>query len=293
MNNSINSKKYLRINFASCKLNKSMVFTYFIVILISWVFIDKLDYVSEYYNNELNIWDGIFTVLSNPFFILYAYIPLTFMSTIPNIKLDRFYKYIAIRYNSKKQLIINSVLVNLIMSFVINGIFFLTIVFINVIYFQVSFNWSSTILNLTVNMPIISSLFSNNFVLELSPIMAFIILYLKFTLTLTIVFMVRDLILDFIENTKLAYTLIIVYLIFNIWTFQFPLKGLVGKILQVLSYNHIILLWYNKFNITTELVGNSFSQITVGQSFIIGVIYLIVIILLRILFAKRLVIHNV
>lgn len=260
------------------KIYKKFMFFFILVMFLSNSILNNLYAVNESYKLNLNIWDGIFKILSHPYFILYIYIPGTLILINPSNKL--YEKYLAIRFKRKFSLIINEIGFKIIITMAFTFIYIITIFILSSIYFKIELNWSNTILNIGNTTKYSQVLYPNNFIKILSPEIALIVSFIQINLTIILIDMIRGFLIDLTGNFKLANILISLLLVINFGLFNFSTGSKIQEILNYFLISTFVLLWNHKFD------SLSFSNVTILESTIVLSILTILVIMIRLVFCK-------
>lgn len=260
------------------KIYKKFIFIFILLILLSNSILNNLYSVNESYNLNLNVWDGIFRILSYPYFVLYVYIPVTLILINPSNKL--YEKYVAIRFKSKFSLIINEIGFKIIITTAFTFIYIITIFILSSIYFKIELNWSNAILNIGNTTKYSQSVYPNNFIKVLSPEIALIVNFIQINSTIILMDMIRGFLIDLKGNFKLANILISLLLLINCILFNFSIGGKIQEVLNYFLISTFVLLWNHKFD------SLSFSNVTILQSIIVVSILTILVLILRLVFCK-------
>lgn len=260
------------------KIYEKFAFFFILFILLSNSILNNLYAVNQSYNLNLNVWDGVFRILSYPYFVLYIYIPSTLILINPSNKL--YEKYIAIRFKSKLSLIINEIVFKIIITTVFTFIYVLTIFVLSSVYFKIQLNWSNTILNIANITKYSQSIYPNNFIKILSPEIAVIVNFIQINLSIILIDMIRGLLIDLKGNFKLANIVICLLLLINFILFNCPMEKNFQEVLNYFLISTFVFLWNHKFDSV------SFSNVTILQSIIILLILTILVIILRLIFCK-------
>lgn len=260
------------------KIYKKFMFFLILLIFLSNGILNNLYAVNQSYNLNLNIWDGIFRILSYPYFILYVYIPGALILISPSNKL--YEKYLAIRFKSKFSLIANEIGFKIIITTFFTLIYIVSILILSSIYFKIELNWSNTILNIGNIKKYSQSIYPNNFIKILSPEIALIVNFIQINLTIILIDMLRGFLIDLKGNFKLANILISLLLLVNFILFNFSIGGKIQEILNYFLISTFVLLWNHKFD------SLSFSNVTILQSIIVVLILTILVLILRLVFCK-------
>ncbi|WP_315074785.1 hypothetical protein [uncultured Clostridium sp.] len=257
---------------------KKFMYILILLILLSNGILGNLHSVNESYNLNLNVWDGIFRILSYPYFMLYVYIPATLILISPSNKL--YEKYLAIRFKSKFCLIINEILFKIVITTFFTFIYMVAIIMLSSMYFKIESNWSDIILNIGGQTKYGQSMYPNNFVKMLSPEIALILNFMQINLTIILIDMMRGFLIDLKGNFKLANILISLLLLINFVLFNFPIGHKIQEILNFFLISTFVLLWNHRFD------SLSFSNVTIVQSTVVLLILTMLVLVLRLAFCK-------
>lgn len=271
-----------------CKLNElyikdkkiygKFMFFFVVFLILSNSILSNLYSMNESYKLNLNIWDGIFRVLSYPYFLLYVYIPGILIVISPSSKL--YEKYFAIRFKSKFSLIISEIIFKIIINTVFTFIYITTICVLSSMYFKIQLNWSDLIFNIENKSKYSQSIYPNNFIKILSPELSLIVDFLQINLTVILIDMIRGFLIDLKGSFKFANISICMLMLINFILFNFSTQSKVQEILNYFLISNFVLLWNHKFNTL------SFSNVTITQSINVLVGLTMLVIILRLVFCK-------
>lgn len=261
------------------RINIKFGYFWMISILLSNSILSNLSSVNQANQLNLNFWDGVFRILSYPYFILYIYIPGALILLNPSKKL--YEKYVTIRFNRKIKLIINEIAFKFIYINIFSLIYIISICILSCLYFKIQLTWSSDIINMENTAKYSQSIYPNNFINIFSPQIALIINIIQINLTIIFVDMIRGFIIDLKGSFKRANILISLLLIVNFILFNFSILGKIQDILNYFLISNFVLLWNHKFDLI------SFSNVTIQQSVVVLLLLTIAFIILRIVFCKE------
>ncbi|MEQ8197934.1 MAG: hypothetical protein ABRQ27_08010 [Clostridiaceae bacterium] len=231
----------------------------------------------------INIWDGIFTIITQPFFILLIYLPVFLIATSILLSRDNFSKYLIIRCSDKKIWILSRVLCQLIINLLFTFVLFLLIALLSGINLKFGTDWSQVIKDSQSISIINTKLYPNNFVHVMTPYSALMYCFWGIFLAVSITTLLRDLFMELVPNLILANTLTILYLAINYVLLIFPQINLFGKIFACFSLYNVALIWWHRFD---TLAAGPFS---LNTGLLCGLTFVVFIISFRLLLSKRMV----
>ncbi|MFT8312864.1 MAG: hypothetical protein ABF633_01265 [Clostridium sp.] len=289
MNNSF--RKYtvfnlIKLNLKVCRLPRIICFSIMFFLFISYKIIEPLNDFSLKYNLDINIWDGFFKVVTYPIIVLCFYLPFVIIVTsIINLKIKH-YQYIIVRSKKKVLWIISKLIANLLIGLLIATIFFLSAFIISYIFFGFDKNWSSTITNINVSMKLVDALYLSNFVFSLTPIQAIIISFLEIYIATAIIINFRDVLTNYISNIYICDLVISIYIFISIVSFMYNLTIGIFKIMKYIGMHTIAIISFHRFD------SIKIYDVTLTQSFTISLIFLSILILINLMFNRRLVVKG-
>lgn len=254
--------------------------------IIIYKILERLNTFSVYNKIYVNYWDGVFRVLSFPMLFLAVYYPLIMIFSVLTDNMGAEYnRLIMIRSKDKIKWVVSKILSNLIISFAYTLAFFLITLIISKIFFGFQNEWSYTIKNIN-NMKLVTQLYVNSFVFELTPIEACIISFIQVYLCTAIVINLRDVLINYIEKTYIANLISCAYLFLNIISDGYSLNKGIFMLFNYIALDTMGLLWQHKFE------NFNYFNTTLLQSIIISLLFLTILIGINLKMNKKLVIKN-
>jgi len=260
------------------KICEKFMLFWLIMMLLSNSIMSTLSSINESNNLNLNIWDGVFRILSHPYFMLYIYIPSILILLNPSKLL--YQKYFMIRLKSKYRIIINEIIFKIICITIFSFIYIISICILGCLYFKIQATWSVCIMNMEDTAVCSQSIYPNNFTSCFSPYTAIIINFIQVILTVVLMDMIRGLVIDLTGSFKLSNIFISLIILVNVILFNFAISGKIQNILNYFLINNFVLLWDHKFD------SMSFSNVTLPESMVVLAVITIIFIVLRIAFCK-------
>lgn len=285
MNNSL--RKYttfnlIRLNLQICKISKIIFFSIPFFLFISYKVIEPLNEFSIKNNLNINIWDGFFKVITSPMLVLCIYFPfIVIITSIINIKVRR-NKYIIIRIKNKFFKSISNLIANVLIGLLIAIIFFISAFLISYLFFGFDNNWSSTIKNIEVSIKFVDVLYLGNFVFSLTPIQATCVSFLEISIATVILISLKELLTNLISNIYVCDLIVSIYIFISMAIFMYNLQVGIFKMLNYITLNTISIINLHKF------YNMDFYYISLRQSFITSLIFLSILLVINLIFSKKL-----
>lgn len=236
---------------------------------------------------EINFWDIVFRIVTYPFFIILAYVPIMLIITAIFHNKNNYMYSIYLRINNKRNWIITNILSVSLINFIVTTLLFVLIGILGIIYSHYSSEWSTTTLKISPEMKIYTYLYPNSFIKELSPIKASFIAYIQILLGVNIICCIRDMLTEYLTKIKTANIIISIFIFINFILMTFPsIKNLTHKV-EYISLHNIMIIWYHKFNNSV-----SFGKLTLSETLSSSLLLLILLLSIRIVLSKKMVIRN-
>lgn len=283
MNNKLNNNTLLnliKLNLQIYEIPKIISLSIILFLVISYSIIKPLNDFSLKNNLDINLWDGFFKVITYPIIVVCLYfIIVIIITSILNIKIGNT-QYIIVRSNKKFLWILSRSISNLIIGLILTTIFFLCSFIMSYIFLGFDTNWSPIITNTKVNIKLIDVLYLNNFVFYLTPIQATILSFLQVYIATAIIISFRDIFSHYISNIYICDFIVTVYIFISIINYMYNLK--IFRLFNHISLGSISIINFHNFD-NTKIYGN-----TLTQSFIISLIFLLLLISINLIFSRRL-----
>lgn len=275
----------VKINLNICNISKKITLSVAIFSIVIYLITSSLVKVSNSYNLNLNIWDGIFRTTTYGSLILGFYFPyIVIITTFFNTKSD-YIKFIIVRTKEKSIWIISKILTNVVFGFLFTISFFIIVFSINFLMFKFENQWSEVILNKD-SIKLVSILYPNFFVYSLKPLEGFLISFLQIFISSLIVLNLRDLLINYIEPKSVSYSIMSIYLIMNIIIDSYGLNEGIFKINEYIGLGTMSIIFKHNFKSY-----NGFTT-SLGTSIIISLILLFVILFLNVFFSRKALTEN-
>ena len=283
MNNLKKLQNIIRYNFLQFFNAKIFISCFLVVLLASTIMMNKINIYKCNINENINVWDYVFRVITSPFFLSWVLLPIMIFITFDSIKISNINNNILLRVKTKniyilsKFLAISLIIILFLISLFI-GLFIIGMIESN---FNLSLNWSSAIKNES-NLEILTNfLYVSNFIRYINPIIASILILLQFFLISIIIVLFRDFIFYCFKSTTSSIIITLIYLGYNFMYF--------GAIPYISTAN-IAIIWFHKFDNMEEiktLIGSTNNVQTIQESLIISILLIMVLFFLNIRKAKR------
>jgi hypothetical protein len=275
----------VKINLNICNISKKITLSVAIFSIVIYLITSSLVKVSNSYNLNLNIWDGVFRTITYSSLILGFYFPyIVIITTFFNTKSD-YIKFIIVRTKEKSIWIISKILTNVVFGFLFTISFFIIVFSINFLMFKFENQWSEVILNKD-SIKLVSILYPNFFVYSLKPLEGFLISFLQIFISSLIVLNLRDLLINYIEPKSVSYSIMSIYLIMNIIIDSYGLNEGIFKINEYIGLGTMSIIFKHNFKSY-----NGFTT-SLGTSIIISLILLFVILFLNVFFSRKALTEN-
>ncbi|MEQ8154648.1 MAG: hypothetical protein ABRQ25_07170 [Clostridiaceae bacterium] len=243
MNKLNKMKRLVKYNLIDYFNIRSFIITLCILLLTALVIMNKVSVYEVDFKTDVNCWDYIFRVITSPFFVNWALIPMVLFITIKSLK-EKSNRYALIRCGNSNQFMTSKFIANFIILILLLVCFFAGIFIISLFQSHFQAGWSDSIKNEKSLEIATKYLYVSNFIGSFTPVQALMIVFMEFLLAGTFLVFFRDVLYYITRNYNIALLSLAMYLAYNFMYF--------GN-LPYISTANMAIIWYHRFSSGSEV----------------------------------------
>ncbi len=281
MKNQLKIIKLIKLKFKSSKVLKKILVLIGCFTIFFLIFAKNVVDGANLYKFEINFWDIVFRVCTYPFFIIIIFLPTIIIFTGIIYEKNKYMENVYLKVGNKRTIVYGNILSTLIINFIICIAMFFILIVVALFYSEYDIYWSNGILKANIEVSILNQLYPNGFISEYTPSESILFSFMEIFIGLNIVVFIRDLLYEYLTEIKIANIIVSLFIGINYIFMSFPLLHKSLPLLEYVSLHNIMILWYHKFETL------SFAEISIERSLISSLSILIIVALLRVLFARK------